>query len=84
LGIGYDQLRASLSAAFAEPFVYVDAHVAGKWGNLGDGSTNDTTKPIVFQIPDPRPGIQENKKIRMVAAGSKHSLALCEDGDVYS
>jgi len=62
-------------------------------GNLGDGEKKDRDAPIMIKIECP-PVINVNpllgppptvyRKIAQVVCGSRHCVALCEDGDVYS
>lgn len=49
----------------------------GGWGQLGHASMNDAPSPLLVRKLDGRP-------IAQVAAGTLHSLALAESGDVYS
>jgi len=49
----------------------------GTFGQLGDGHTLDRDEPVLLSIPG-------GAQIRMVAAGSKHSLALSSSGHIFS
>jgi alpha-tubulin suppressor-like RCC1 family protein len=47
-------------------------------GQLGNGNTTNSAIPILVNIPN------SGKKIVQVSAGNQHSLALDEDGNLYS
>ncbi|BDR52279.1 hypothetical protein KIM372_01860 [Bombiscardovia nodaiensis] len=46
------------------------------WGQLGDGTSSDKTRPVIFQLPT---GVRALK----VSAGARHSLVVGDDGKVY-
>ncbi len=53
-------------------------------GDLADGGRTVTPKPELFHIVDPRTNARKASKVVQVACGNRHTLALCEDGEVYS
>lgn len=55
----------------------------GRYGNLGDGNKEDRDKPVLFHLRGPRKPFP-HKHVLQVSCGSRHALAVCTDGDVYS
>ena len=53
-------------------------------GDLADGGRTVILKPELFHIVDPRTNARKTSKVVQVACGNRHTLALCEDGEVYS
>lgn len=49
---------------------------ANGWGQLGDGTTRDRTKPVLVKLPK---GVRPVK----IAAGGRHTLMLGSDGKLY-
>jgi alpha-tubulin suppressor-like RCC1 family protein len=55
----------------------------GKYGNLGTGVTPEVQgAPVQFHIIDPRN--LARKHVIQVSCGSRHALAVCDDGDIFS
>jgi alpha-tubulin suppressor-like RCC1 family protein len=70
------------SVAISKDAKHVYAWGLGKYGNIGDGHRLDRPSPVTFQIVDPRTLMA--KKVTQISCGSRHTLALCEDGHVFS
>ncbi len=53
-------------------------------GDVQDGGRSAILKPELFHIVDPRTNARKSAKVVQVSCGNRHTLALCEDGEVYS
>ena len=54
----------------------------GTYGNLGNGYRKDQDTPVLFHIMSPVAKVK--KQVKQIACGSRHSMALTTDGEVYS
>ncbi len=83
--ISFIAAGADFSLALSGSLQTVYAWGNGVFGNLGDGFKEDRAKPTPFHIFDPRfPLVNTPLKVIQVSAGSRHVIALCEPGQVFS
>lgn len=88
-GIRYIACGTDFTIAVGENGENLYAWGLGIYGNLGDGQKQDRDTPVLFHIEDRRVKIPPGhpvprKRVVQVACGSRHSLSLCSDGDVFS
>jgi alpha-tubulin suppressor-like RCC1 family protein len=67
---GYDALALTSTGTIL-------AWGSGSWGQLGDGSRNNSDVPVTVKLP-------RGVKIVAISAGSQHSLALTATGEVLA
>ena len=88
-GIRFSQVSGSLDSSFS---LAVDsdgnAYAWGSnyYGQLGDGTTDKRTTPVMVKQPDRKtyPDLPKDFTYIQVSTGSTHSLALGSDGNAYA
>lgn len=77
-----DKIRFITCGSDASLAISQDGMTVYAWGL---GYTNSASpEPIVVKLADPHSGISNTSPITMLACGTEHALALCQDGLVWS
>jgi alpha-tubulin suppressor-like RCC1 family protein len=73
---------ASSATPEPETFITLSAWGGNHFGELGNGTTTDSSTPV--QVTDPNDPSGYLSGVQAIAAGSFHSLALKNDGTVWA
>jgi alpha-tubulin suppressor-like RCC1 family protein len=73
---------ASSATPEPETFITLSAWGGNHFGELGNGTTTDSSTPV--QVMDPNDPSGYLSGVQAIAAGSFHSLALKNDGTVWA